>query len=248
MSVNQRMPEHLSLPGENEVHVWTVLVSETLANLANLEGFLSLDEIRIAARLRRPVDRDRYVVAHGILRRLLGAYLSLAPEELVFTTGEFGKPAIVLGAKQPSLTFNLAHSGDIVLFGVAVDRRLGVDVEAIRSELDVMELAQSQFSTIEIDGLRSFSPNERIQAFFRGWTRKEAYIKARGEGLNFPLNRFAVTLKGEEVPRLQWVENEPEAPRNWSMFHLDLLPGYAGALVVEGQKINLVSYIWPVFS
>jgi len=243
-----RMPAEVRLPECAEAHVWTAFVSEFSTQLSDLEQLLSREEQRAAARFRREADRDHYIIAHGILRRLLGRYLCIAPKDLDFTVNGFGKPAVALRPEQPPLSFNLAHSGDLVLYAVAINRRIGVDVEKIRSELDVMELARSQFSTPEVLALTAVSLPERLGAFFRCWTRKEAYVKARGEGFHFPLNKFAVTFGAEEMPRLSWIDHDLGASYDWSMFHLDPAPGYAGAVTVEGREVQLVSRFWSFFS
>jgi 4'-phosphopantetheinyl transferase len=210
-----------------------------------MEGLLSREEKRVAARFLRSVDRDRYVVAHGILRQLLGRYLSREPVGLVFETSEFGKPMLVFGAESPLVSFNIAHSGDVILYAIASGRRVGVDVEAVRSDRDWMELAESQFSAQELEALQALDPVERAAAFYRCWTLKEAYVKARGEGLGFPLKQFSVTIGNREMaPAVQWASDDPQASERWSVFELSPAPGYAGALIVEGRPMRLIACPW----
>jgi 4'-phosphopantetheinyl transferase len=242
---SNRQRHRLPLPGDDEAHVWTALLSETTPRLTVLAGLLSPEEKQRAARFLRPDDQARYIVTHGILRQLLSRYLSVAPAMLGFSMSAFGKPALTQRTGERPLSFNLAHSGDVILYVVASGRRVGVDVEAIRTDLDIMELAQRQFSLQETNALKVILPPERTEAFFRCWTRKEAYVKARGEGLSFPLDKFTVTMKRDEMPELRWVENDPSGLQPWSMFHLEPLSGYAGAVVVEGRNVNLLSYPWP---
>ncbi len=237
-------PECFGLPGDDTVHVWTARVSESGAQIPGLERILSSDEKQIAARFLRAVDRERYVVAHGILRQLLGQYLGVGPAELVFEAGEFGKPALVLGAELPSVSFNMAHSGDVILYAVTNRRRVGIDVEAVRSGRDLMELAVSQFSGDEVEALRVLEPTERVAAFYRCWTLKEAYLKARGEGLGFPLKQFSVTFGNQESMGVRWASDDPQVAERWSVFGLAPMTGYAGALVVEGRPMRLVLRSW----
>ena len=197
-----------------------------------------------AARFIRQEDRDRFIVAHGVLRQILGRYLSLDPAGLVFETGEFGKPAVVVPAGWPALSFNMAHSGDAILYAIANGRRVGVDVEAVRSDRDFMALAESQFAAEEVDALRAAGPDERTAAFYRCWTLKEAYVKARGEGLGFPLKQFAVAFGIGESPAMRWAADDPQVTDRWSVFGLSLASGYAGALIVEGRPMQLVSRAW----
>jgi len=233
------MLQPLRSPTETEVHVWTVLVSKSSDFLPDLQCLLSPEERAAAARFVYPADRVRYTVAHGILRRILGEYLSLPPEELKFEVSQHGKPALASRTGQPSLNFNLAHSGDVVVYGVTRSRLVGIDVEEIRSEIEVMDLARHQFSKAEADALEALDESERIDAFFRCWTRKEAYLKARGEGLGYPLNHFSVSVGGAEKPALLWVKDEPNAGEKWSLFHLNSPPGYMGAAMVEGTSVEL---------
>jgi 4'-phosphopantetheinyl transferase len=196
----------------------------------------------------RPDDRSRYIAAHGILRQLLGRYLSIAPAELAFGQNAFGKPLLTAGTGRTAVSFNLAHSGDLILYAFASDYRVGIDVEAINTDLDVTELAQSQFSLHEIQTLQAMMPSERTSAFFRCWTRKEAYLKARGEGLVFPLGQFSVSFAADVPPGIRWAADDPTVAARWSMFDLTPAPGYAGAIVVEHPSIHLVSRPWGPFA
>ena len=205
---------------------------------------LSKPEREKAGQFVFPADRERYIAAHGLLRTLLGRYLGVTPEKIEFSTNAFGKPALVSAMHAGSLSFNLAHSGDVIVYAFTLRRKVGIDVEKIRPEIKVMELAMSQFADNEINSLQACAPIERADAFFRGWTRKEAYVKARGEGLSFPLNKFAVTMNRSEPVQISWAENDPGCASNWSMFNLDLHPGYTAAVVVEGQAVRVVLMRW----
>lgn len=210
------------------------------AGLTVFEDLLSDEERQTAARFLRPRDRSRYVAAHGILRQLLGQYESVAPARLVFAKNAHGKPELAPLADQPPITFNLAHSEDVIVCVVGLGRRVGVDVEAIQTDLDVMRIAESQFSQAEAEALRAISLPERGEAFFRCWTRKEAYVKARGEGLSIPLTQFTVSFGRNEPPGLKWVMDDLSAPARWSVFDFTPTPGYAGAVVVEGRPVRLI--------
>lgn len=179
-----------------------------------------------------------------MLRVLLGRYLEEVPEKIEFETNAFGKPGLVSAGHLLPLNFNLAHSGDVVVYAVTLRRKIGIDVEKIRPDINAMELALSQFADEEIGSLRACSPVERPDAFFRCWTRKEAYVKARGLGLSIPLNKFAVTINRTEPVQVSWSEDDPGCRENWSMFDLDPYSGYAAAIVVEGQAVRVVSRRW----
>jgi len=227
------------LPEKDTVSVWVVRVSKMRASIPSLAPFLSQQERAIATRFIHEADRERYVVAHGVVRDLLSRYLNIDPEALAFVTNKFGKPDLVSLGDRPPLRFNLAHSGDLVLCAVTLERRVGVDVERVRTDYDVMELAINQFADDEVRALRNYSATERPNAFFRCWTRKEAYIKARGEGLALALNQFAVTVSAEEIPKVCWSSDEVDAAKNWTMVNLETHPGYAAAVVVEGEAVQM---------
>ena len=228
-----------------EVHVWSAILPEVIPALPEVEKYLSKQERERAGRFSHAADRMRYILAHGILRDLLGRYLQVDPAGLEFIANEFGKPDLASIGTQPALRFNLAHSGDVILYTITQRRQVGIDVEKIRADVDVMELASSQFAEEEINELRRLSLTERRDAFYRVWTRKEAYIKALGTGLSLALNKFAVTVRNNKSIEISWAEGDPEAARNWAMFNLEPHPAYAAAVVVEaGQPVRLVYRRW----
>ena len=234
----------LSLPGDDVVDVWTIWIPDAVAYTETFERILSSDEIQKAARFLRTEDRTRYVVAHGFLRKLLGKYLEMEPTALSFITNGFGKPALAQSYARQPLCFNFAHSGDVILCAVTTGRQVGVDVEAIKSSLDVMELARAQFADEVFTGLGSLSSDERQEAFFRVWTRKEAFLKARGDGLQFGLNRFAVSVKPDPAPILSWVDGDPAASKNWSIIDIGIGYGYVAALAVERPPVSVSMRVW----
>jgi 4'-phosphopantetheinyl transferase len=164
--------------------------------------------------MRSPQLQQRFIAAHGGLRELLGRYLGVHPSEVRFGHNEFGKPALT-GQFGGRLTFNLSHSADLALIGVATDAKIGVDVEHIRDEPDFTEIAQWFFAAAEVEELNRLPSGLRARAFLSSWTRKEACAKARGEGLG--------------------ATNEITQPPGWSLYSLQPAPGYVGALVVEGS-------------
>jgi 4'-phosphopantetheinyl transferase len=171
-------PENLTLC-EDEVHVWRASI-DGLPHLAQLEATLTDDERARANRFRFPRDRERYIAARGQLRALLSRYLNRPARDFRFTYTAYGKPALV----SDELRFNVSHSHQLALFAFAWQRDLGVDVEYIKPDFGTMDIAESTFSLHEFAALRALSPDQQTDAFFNCWTRKEAYIKAIGEGLS----------------------------------------------------------------
>jgi 4'-phosphopantetheinyl transferase len=234
----------ISAPGRDEVHVWSIHVSSAASSPGALERLLSPDEQARAARFLREADRHRFVAAHGGLRQLLGQYLSLPPAALGFTLGEFGKPALADAAAGRALSFNLSHAGDWILIALAAGQAVGVDVECIRPDLDFMPIARTQFSPEEVTALTAEAPGAQLDAFFRCWTRKEAYLKARGQGLAYSLREFSVAFGTESRPALRWVADDPGAAQRWTVLECAPAADYAGAVVVEGSPIRLRARHW----
>lgn len=220
----------------DEVHVWRI----DLSTSAGLEwSVLSPDERARAQRFRFEPDRNRYVFSHGALRVLLGHYLSTGPAEIVFRRGDHGKPAL---DHDDGLRFNLSTSHQLALLAVTLRREVGIDIEYRRADFADRDAARRFFSPREIDTLNAVPPEKYTEAFFNCWTRKEAYIKAIGLGLNMPLDQFSVSLQPGEPAHLLEVVGRPQELERWSMLSLEPGVGYAAALVVEGAEWNLQQY------
>jgi 4'-phosphopantetheinyl transferase len=220
----------------NEIHVWQAALDRDARSLAELESLLSPDEKARAGRFRFEKDRNRYIVGRGMLRRLLGAYAGKAPGELEFTYGEHGKPALAGENESASggINFNLAHSADLVVYAIARKRTLGIDVERIKPESAGEGIARRYFSRQEVEELLTLRVEERAEAFFRCWTRKEAYLKALGTGLQTPLDSFSVSLSpGKPAKFLAGVE-----PR-WRLFAFQPADCYVAALVHDGVPCGI---------
>lgn len=230
---------NLELP-PHQVHVWRGQLGFPAELLNSLHECLSQEERERAERFRFPADRDRYVAAHGIVRHVLGRYLHCAPDQLVFASNEHGKPMLPSRA----LEFNLSHSGDFVLVAVTRARRVGVDVERIRSGISSSVIAQRYFSKEEFAELQALPLRQREAAFFTCWTRKEAYIKARGLGLSLALESFDVSLSPNEPALLRATRPDPDEAARWSLFPLKTDPHYESAVAVEGQDLELKLWDW----
>src|SRR5262245_39263963 len=232
-------PEELPWP-HDEVHVWRATLAWPEAAAHRLEQYLAADERDKMQRFRREKDRRRYLVGRGLLRSLLGRYLDVSAQALRFETTAAGKPHLASGQKQ--LQFNLAHSGEYVLFAIADGRAVGVDVEEINDDLDAREIAAHFFSPDEQRELEALTGRLKIEGFFACWTRKEAYVKARGEGLSLPLDQFDVSLRPGEPARLIATRPDPTEASRWQLSGLGVADGYKAALAVEGQGWTLRSW------
>lgn len=229
---------------EAEVHVWQAALAAPPATLAWLEGLLSADELQRAGRFHFARDRDHYILARGLLRVILSLYTGTAPKTLGFVYNSFGKPALAAGPGQRVPSFNLSHSGDLVLYAIAAGRVVGIDVEQLRPELATAEIAERFFAPRERDALQALPAELRTRAFYDCWTRKEAYIKARGEGLSIPLDRFEVSLAPGTPAALLHSEGSPKEAARWRLQELDPDPAYAAAVAVEGHDWQLRCWRW----
>jgi len=230
-------PEILLLP-EGLVHVWRLSLDVPPATLESLWQILSADEQARANRYRFARDRQWFIARRGRLRHLLARYLGLAPVGLQFSYSPYGKPALQLESAG-QLCFNLSHSQGLALFAFARQVNIGVDLEHLRADFNHMELAEHFFSAKERAELSTVPLAMRSRAFFLCWTRKEAFIKAHGEGLSLPLDRFDVSLRPGEPARLVATRAGLEAPDQWSLFNLEPEPDYLAALAVQGQGCEL---------
>lgn len=238
-------PSTFALAGD-EVHVWRVNLSSTSSRrVEDLRGILAEDEHRRANGFCFEEDRERFVAGRGVLRILLGRYLDLEPDRLSFCYGSHGKPALAEGSGGGTLRFNVSHSRGLALFALARGREVGIDVEYIRFDLEREEIAARCFSPQEAATLRSIPAGMRTEAFFAGWTRKEAYMKARGEGLSLALNGFSVSLVPGEPAMLLNAREDPSEAARWTLRELKPGPGYAAALAAEGPGWRLVCRDWP---
>ena len=223
------------------VHVWRIALEQSALAAGRLEGTLSPDEGARADRLRAPRGREHFIAARGAMRAILGRYLEIEPGAVRFRYGPQGKPSLAEGA---GLEFNLAHSGGLALLAVARGRALGIDIEEVRPMPDAGRIVDRFFSERECSAFRALPEGERLAAFFRCWTRKEAYMKATGEGMSLPLDRFDVSLDPGAPPRLLGVVGRPGEVERWVFHDLDPGPNHAGALAVEGAVAAVRCFRW----
>lgn len=220
----------------HQVDIWRVSLKLEVDSLASSFSSLSADETQRAARFHFPADRDRFIIAHESLRDILARYLHCEPGQLIFSIGEYGKPAL---PSDKNIEFNLSHSADHALIAVTLQRKVGIDVEHIRPRISPEDIAGRYFSSREESELMSLPPEQREAAFFDGWTRKEAYIKAHGLGLSLPLDSFDVSLNPDESAILRATRPDSSIASRWTLLSLQVDSDYAGALAVEGAALNV---------
>jgi 4'-phosphopantetheinyl transferase len=232
---------------DDEVHVWRVSLDLDTPRVQSLQRTLASDEQARADRFHFQRDRDRFIVARGLLRVVLARYLGTNPGQLRFCYSSYGKPSLVSRDGQDALSFNVSHSQELGLYAITRNRKIGVDLEYIRTDFACEQIAKRFFSSRENATLRSLTPRLKHQAFFTCWTRKEAYIKARGEGLSLPLDQFDVSMIPGEPALLVNTRGDPQEANHWSLRELEPGPGYVAALAVEGQGWQLRFWQWPAW-
>ncbi|MEA3238489.1 MAG: 4'-phosphopantetheinyl transferase superfamily protein [Candidatus Bipolaricaulota bacterium] len=214
-----------------------------------LEEHLSIDEIRRANRYRQERDRSRYIVAHGVLRELLADYMALSPRDISFGHTEKGKPFLKGGGGEQRLRFNLSHSGEWAAVGFALSTEVGIDIEQIDLSVSIEAVARRFFSNSEFEAIQAIPLEQRTAAFFTTWTRKEAYVKARGDGIADRLRNFRVSVDPEQSAILLTDSIDPHAIASWKIYDLNIAHGYAAAIAAEGatHQIRIMRWTHPLF-
>jgi 4'-phosphopantetheinyl transferase len=219
---------------EEAIEILVTRLDAPAETVDGLSGLLSDAERRRASRLVFSRDRRRFIVARAWLRQLLGARLGTAPEDIELAYGSHGKPALGPRFASSDLRFNLSHREDLAACALVEGREIGVDIEAVRVMEDADQMAEQFFSTAEQTAFRTLEPAERPLGFFNCWTRKEAFVKAMGDGLSHPLDTFDVSLIPGEPAQLLRVGNE--SGDRWRMMSFSPASGFVGAVVAERKS------------
>ena len=245
MSLTPSLPSSFQLASD-EVHSWCASLDVPPETSARLCATLTPDERTRSARFQFERDQQRFIVARGVLRDLLGRYLQTQPSQINFVYNAFGKPDLSPDLAN-RLKFNLSHSAGLALIAIATASNVGVDLEYVRAQSDYADIARHFFSASEVDYLTALPNHLYAEAFFSCWTKKEAYLKACGEGLAIPLNSFSVPLTTDRAHTAvdSCVASKDRIPGNgWSFYTLRPAPGYAGALAIEGSGWRLSQRQW----
>jgi 4'-phosphopantetheinyl transferase len=227
-----------------EIHLWWIPLSGDAHTIERQREMLSTDELDRAGRFYFDVHRHRFIIGRGALRRILSLYVNLQPRDLEFVYGPKGKPELSSGQNPGRIRFNLSNSSDLALLAVVRDQELGVDLEFVKADFGGIEIAERFFSATEVETLFAIDAAERNAAFFACWTRKEAFIKAIGEGLSIPLDSFDVAFAPNAKPALTRVEGSPGETSRWSLYDIPAGPEYKAALIITGQGHRLVYRYW----
>lgn len=235
-----QVPKGKFLLKQNEINIWRVNASSVC--MPELRNVLSPDELLRAYRYYFQKDRENFIISRGVLRFLVAHYLNKSPEQLVFIVNKYGKPFLKKG--DGKLKFNVSHSNGTLLFAFSGNFDVGIDIEYIRTGFACLEIASHFFSGSEVRLLSMLPDEVRNTGFFNCWTRKEAFIKAKGQGLSIPLDSFDVSLIPGETARLVGVRNNPGESNVWKIINLDAGENFCAALAVKGDPKEINYYEW----
>ena len=226
----------------DHIDIWKVCLDK--AKRGCDASVLSPDEIARANRFHFDKDRIHFTRCRAALRFVLAGYVAIPSDEIRFEYLKGGKPQVIAGQNPGGMQFNVSHSGNVALVAISGRTRVGVDIEKIRGDVDDIALAERFFSIRERNGLRALPDGLRVPGFFACWTRKEAFVKATGEGLSFPLADFSVTTHPDRDPELEEIRGNAEAHKQWFLADLSIVDGYRATVAVEGTPSGTATYSW----
>jgi 4'-phosphopantetheinyl transferase len=230
-------PKSLSLES-GEVHIWLIQLGEAHVCLKCCETLLSSDEVDRALRFKFDRDRRRFLVSHAAVRSILAAYLTASPRELEFSLGPNGKPELASVPERETRQFNLSHSHEAAVLALARRRAIGVDVEYVQEDFPFEEVAHRFFSPKEVAALATLPKRLQREAFYKCWTSKEAFLKAKGTGLSGKLDEVDIVLTDDERVQVKGIIS------GWTLREITLNKRYMAAVVSEGDDYQIARYQW----
>ena len=228
----------------DEIHVYCASLNQPPSSVQQLAQTLSTDELMRAERFYFGHHRKQFTAGRGVLRMILGHYLNIGASQLQFIYGPKGKPALAKDWGGGTIRFNMSHSHELALYAVMLDREIGVDVEYMHPIAEMEQIAERFFSKKENGVFRALPERKKTEAFYNCWTRKEAFIKAIGDGLSLPLDKFDVTLAPGQPCRLLGIKGDSMDASRWFIQELEPAPGFTAALAVQGNGWRLKCWQW----
>lgn len=221
---------------QNEIHIYCTRTDLNENELNSFRKVLSEDENTKAERYKFSYLKNNYTACRGFLREILSGYTGINPSYIKFSYSEFGKPFL----KDSNIRFNVSHSGDTGIIAVNLENELGIDIELIREVQDLISLSERFFSKLEITELLKTDSGKLTDSFFYCWTRKEAFIKAVGTGLQYPLNSFSVSVTGDADPEITEIANDFTEARKWKLYNIVTAHNYISSLAIRDLNKNIV--------
>lgn len=235
-----RLPEHMSLTGR-EVHVWKIRIDDPPIDPQELyENILSADERERADRLRFKDERRKYIISRGTLRSILSKYLESVPGDIVFEYNKHGKPSLPPQVNPGKIRFNLSHCRNLVVYAIAKDMEIGIDIEYLREVKWARKIIDRFFSPEERDYYNTRPDHMKTRCFFKLWTGKEAYTKARGRGFSLPLSEHDISLVPGHAPRPYDGRSIDRDYGEFSLYEIKIADNYISSLAVEGRGHKLI--------
>lgn len=232
---------------KNEIHIWRANLNLPALALHKISAWLSPEESARAQRLINVIHQQRYRASHAILRDILAKYVGIKPHMLRFQFSTHGKPCLDKGQNQLHLQFNMTHSRDMALYAVTSNIEVGIDIEYIQSHLEGMKIAKRYFSENEYEQLLSLPEPEQLNGFYRCWTRKEAFLKAIGLGLSFPLKNFDMDLLDMSQGTLLRIEGNQQLQNpdlQWQIESIPVDDNFSATIAYPGEKTAIVYLDW----
>lgn len=224
----------------DDIHIWHIDLSDLADSPPNLFQLLSTDERKRASRYHFETDRNSFVVRRAVLRMLLSFYVGQKAEGLQFTYNNFDRPS--LEAKLP-LCFNASSSNKVGIVAVALDTRIGIDIELVDIAFPKLEIAEKYFSAHEANAIRDLPPELQTAAFFDCWTKKEAYIKALGDGMSHPLPNLTISSDKQELFSVAATSIET---KGWCITSFIPQQDYIASMAYEGRQKTVNYFRWPL--
>lgn len=232
-------PKELRL-NKKEIHVHCTLYSKLDPTSVDMMPLLSEEERSKADTYRFEKDRRHFILRHGLLRQLLAHYVQISPDQLVLEKSDYGKPLLKTGAEEKSIFFSMAHSFDVILYAFSRDLEIGIDVERAHAFPDMNDIIQRFFTSGERSEFAQLPEDKRVRAFFRGWTCKEAVLKAVGKGLSNGLDGFSVTLDPDKKAGVQDTDSPTIKASDWSLEISEPIPDYYSAVAIKFRNKKYV--------
>lgn len=231
----------------NDVHIWYLDLNLYLDKLEKFKTILSQEELTKAFKFKFEKHQNRFIITRANLRLILSKYINIKPENIEFIYSEKGKPSLAQNYNNVGIEFNLSHSGELALYAVTKDKKIGIDVEKIRTNCDVESIAKRFFCESEYQFISRLPEKEKEKAFYQLWTGKEAYLKATGEGLGGGLDTIELDLESKEI-KIAKIKGEEKNVNNWYLYELKMPENYLGSLAVETvsdfSSLNLCLVQW----